>query len=53
MHGITDPDLVANYDHSGQLLAPMGDPTWEDTGVKQVQGATHDEKRQVRTFKIL
>jgi hypothetical protein len=47
MHGITDPDLVINYDHSGQALAPMGDSTWEETGAKQVRGASHDDKRQV------
>lgn len=47
MHGITDPDLVVNYDHSGQGLAPMGNTTWEERGAKQVRGASHDDKRQV------
>ena len=47
MHGITDPDLLVNYDHSGQSLAPMGNSTWEETGAKQIRGANHGEKWQV------
>jgi hypothetical protein len=47
MHSIDEPDLLANYDHSGQSLAPMGNMTWEEKGKKQVRGATHEEKRQV------
>ncbi|KIM91807.1 hypothetical protein PILCRDRAFT_914 [Piloderma croceum F 1598] len=43
---ITDPNLLVNYDHSGQSLAPMGNSTWEETGAKQIRGANHGEKRQ-------
>ena len=50
---ITHPDLLANYDHSGQKLAPMGDTTWEEKGTKQVRSATHEEKRQVRSVLFL